>query len=389
MPCDVGEETGRSLAPKSSRATTMPSPGDAARYGVAIPISLKRGQPCRWREPPSLSAARRSGRGPHSRRRRPVAWRRRTPTRWRSLTPSSRVTSPPAIAAIRPATAATVSSRPSMRRRQTATLRSRKVTSSAAIGSRLSRSGVRRGECRRRLVVGGNHRRFGSGARQHLEIGRNDDAERAKRAEVEPRHVVTGDILDDHAAGFGDGAARVRDRDSDQEISQGAGAVAKWSPATGGDQPADRRVRPAGRIERQALPMLGQDRLNVAEPGTGADREDEIRRLVVDDARQAFGREDAVDSLGRISQVQRGAAADRGDRLPDESAASARTSAASWRIVRDDDLGGERPSIDRRRVPTFRLDSKGHGCRASGPSPACAGRGPLRTCSPWGRPSPG
>ena len=126
---------------------------------------------------------------------------------------------------------------------------------------------VRRGECLRRLVVGGDHRRFRAGARQHLEIGGNHDAERAKGAEVEPRHVVAGDVLDDHATGFGDGAARVRDRDADQEIAQGAGAVAQRSPATGGDEPADCRVRAAGRIERQTLPMLGQDRLDVAKPG--------------------------------------------------------------------------------------------------------------------------
>ena len=39
-PCTSASEADDPLLPKSSRATTVPSPGDAARYGVAIPISL-------------------------------------------------------------------------------------------------------------------------------------------------------------------------------------------------------------------------------------------------------------------------------------------------------------------------------------------------------------
>ena len=131
------------------------------------------------------------------------------------------------------------------------------------------------------------------------------------------------------------------------------GAVAQRSPATSGDQPADCRVRAAGRIERQALPMLGQDRLNIAEPGPGAYREDEIGRLVVDDARQAFGREDAVDALRRISQVQRGAAADRADRAAHELAASARASATSWPSPGTMTSEAATPSME--TVPDFRL----------------------------------
>ena len=79
--------------------------------------------------------------------------------------------------------------------------------------------------------------------------------------------------------------------------------MSKRAPGTGGDETADRRIVPAGRIQRQALTMLGKYRLDVAETRTGADRENEVSRLIVEDSGQALGGEDDIELLGRVSQV--------------------------------------------------------------------------------------
>src|SRR5688500_1792218 len=131
--------------------------------------------------------------------------------------------------------------------------------------------------------------------------------------------------------------------------------------------------------------MFSQDRLYVAKPGPGADREDEICWFVVDDPRQALSREDAVDAFRRVSQLQRGAPADRGDRAAEISRCG-QGFGCLLRIGRNDELGCN-DAVDRdgadSRLPTpdSRLATR-HGCRASGPSPACAARAPLRTYSP-------
>src|SRR5215212_3255236 len=121
--------------------------------------------------------------------------------------------------------------------------------------------------------------------------------------------------------------------------------------------------------------MFGQYRLDIAKSGARAYRENEIRWFVVDDARQVFGREDAVNSLREISQVQRGAAADRGDCLAKSSGCS-ESFRGLLRIGGSDELGGAR-AVDgdgmKFRLPTshFRLPTSDfrlaitHGCLAS------------------------
>ena len=158
----------------------------------------------------------------------------------------------------------------------------------------------------------------------------------------------------------------------------------------GGDQPADGRVLATGRIERQALPVLGQDRLDVAEAGPGAHREDEIGRLVVDDPAQAFGREDRSRGAPEDFPGSSAVPPPTGATAWPRAAASARRSATLLAAARNDDLGRGH-AVDRTvvRADCDSLGVRGHRCRASAPSPACAGRGPRRTCSPWGRSSPG
>jgi hypothetical protein len=122
------------------------------------------------------------------------------------------------------------------------------------------------------VVVQSDHCRFGARARQHLEIGRNDNAERTEGSEIETGHVVSRDILHDHASGFGDRAARVRHGDSDQEIPERTSAVAQRPPATSGDESADGGIAGSWRIERQTLSMLREHCLNISESRARADR---------------------------------------------------------------------------------------------------------------------
>ena len=133
-PCTSASERGdpyyRSRAGPRRRPAQVTRQGTASRYQ-----SRSAPPPCQWPEPPSLLGGRRSGPGPRSSSGRLVAGRRRSPTSWRSpvLQPGSRLR--PRSRRSAPATASTVSSRPSMRaaRRHAP---SRKATSSAAIGSR-------------------------------------------------------------------------------------------------------------------------------------------------------------------------------------------------------------------------------------------------------------
>ena len=114
-----------------------------------------------------------------------------------------------------------------------------------------------------------------------------DDAEGAEGAGHEFVEVVAGDVLDDFAAGAGDGAVGEDDGHADDEVAEAAVLQAEGAGVVGGDDAADGgAVGPEG-IERDELVVLGEDALHRGPGAAGGDGAGEVLPGVLADAGEA------------------------------------------------------------------------------------------------------
>ena len=97
--------------------------------------------------------------------------------------------------------------------------------------------------------------------RMKAEVDRGNDAEGAEAAGHELMEIVAGDIFNNLAAGFCDGAVGEHDGHADDEVAQGAILQAQRAAVVGGDDAADGGVAPA-RADRER--PFGRDALSSA-----------------------------------------------------------------------------------------------------------------------------
>ena len=114
-------------------------------------------------------------------------------------------------------------------------------------------------------------------------------AKRAERPDHQLGHVEPGDILHHHAAGLHELAFEGDELHADDEIARRAVEPAPRAAGIGGDDTAHGGVVGKRGIERDHLPVLGQQTSEFApgEPGGDADRE--IARFVLRSRRAGRG----------------------------------------------------------------------------------------------------
>ena len=88
-----------------------------------------------------------------------------------------------------------------------------------------------------------------------------DDRERAERSRGELRQVVARDVLDHLAAALRERAVGQCQRDPDDQVAERAEARHERPVVARGEDPADRGALRPERVEGEALPVLGQRRL--------------------------------------------------------------------------------------------------------------------------------
>ena len=84
----------------------------------------------------------------------------------------------------------------------------------------------------------------------NLEIHLGDDAQRAKRADVQLHQVISGDVLHHLATGSGQLPRRVGDGDADDPVAHRAVARAPEAVGVGRQHPAYRGPLRMGRLQR-------------------------------------------------------------------------------------------------------------------------------------------
>ncbi len=137
-------------------------------------------------------------------------------------------------------------------------------------------------------LVGGeleHARGLGAGQRLALERDLEHDPQRAQRSGNEPRHVEAGDVFHDPAAKRQVVAAAVEQAHAQDEIAHRPGVRPPRSRQSGGDAAAERRRRAElRRLESEHLPGAAQRLDDRAERCAAARGDDELGRIVVDDA---------------------------------------------------------------------------------------------------------
>src|SRR5579863_6818021 len=88
---------------------------------------------------------------------------------------------------------------------------------------------------------------------ERLEIRLHDDGQRTERSDVEPAHVVAGNVFDDHPTGARDGAVGEYDGGADDVVAWPPVQVPARSQPAGGERSTQRCVRRARGIERYEL----------------------------------------------------------------------------------------------------------------------------------------
>ena len=150
---------------------------------------------------------------------------------------------------------------------------------------------------------------------RQLEAQLDDDAERAERADIQLVQVVAGNVFHHATASAGQGAVRVGDPRTDDQVTCRAVREAQRPAGVGGDQPANRRALGRGRVQREELALLAQNPLELGHTHASFDRDGEVRGLVLDHPIEAGGVDHHVEAQRGHAQIQLCAATDGRDGL--------------------------------------------------------------------------
>ena len=131
--------------------------------------------------------------------------------------------------------------------------------------------------------------RFHFGSRLDFEVHLGDHPQRAEGTDVQFHQVVARDVLHHLAARTCDLARRVGDGNADHPVAHRAIAASAEPVAVGRDHAADGRSFRMRWIEREALALLAQRGLQVAQPYARLDAAGEVRRLVLEQPCHPFG----------------------------------------------------------------------------------------------------
>ena len=150
--------------------------------------------------------------------------------------------------------------------------------------------------------------------RQHLEADFGDQAQCAPGAGHQPRDVVAGDILHHLAAKAQQLGAAVEKLHAQHIVAHRAHAGPRRAAQARGNHAADGRARgKMRRIERQALAVVGEQRLQLGQRSAGTRGHDQLAGLVADHAPQFAGVDDLPGQRSRMkvlaaaaAQAQRG-----------------------------------------------------------------------------------
>ena len=121
-----------------------------------------------------------------------------------------------------------------------------------------------------------------------------DDAEGAVGADHEFVEVVAGDVLDDLAAGAGDGPVGEDDGHADDQVAEAAVLEADGAGVVGGEDAADGSGLGPERVECDELVVGGEGALHRGPGGSGADGGGEILPAMFADSGEAGGVEEEV-----------------------------------------------------------------------------------------------
>src|SRR5690606_2368182 len=130
-----------------------------------------------------------------------------------------------------------------------------------------------------------------------------DDAEGAEGSGVDLAEVVSGDVLDDLSAGFGDGAVGAHHGDADEQVADAAEEVALRPGQAGGDGAADGG---GGEwlADGQLLPGLFDGAVDLGQRGAGFGVHHQVACGVFDDAAAGRQVQQQVDRSGWGSPVE-------------------------------------------------------------------------------------